>query len=546
MNPHEPQPDKRLAQGQSQAWRAIFATDHKSVGARFLWLALFCVVLGMALSLAMRIHLSREDAGLPGTGVPGQQYQAMMLVHGSLMVFFVLTAAPQCGFGYFLLPLQIGAREMAFPRLSGISLGMTLVSLGGIMISFASKPGTGMTVWLFSVTCFCAAMVVASLNICVTAIDCRAKGMTLPRLPVTVWAWLVTAILSLLIFSVLLASSVLLLADRFAETQFFHLRSAAVLARPFLWQRWFWFFAQAEVYVAMLPCFGIVTHVLAIYSRRKLWGERAAVLGLCGVGLFGFCIWGEHLFASGLDPYTPLVFSMLASSLGIPAVLLVFCWIRTLWGGKLRLDTAMLFALGFIALFLSGGISGIFMARRTSAGLGMNEELLAGHFHLVMGVAATFAILAALFFWFPKIFGRRLNETLGKIHFWATLAGVYALFLPMHWLGLLERENVLAGAGSLGHGLRMTVMVATAVTVSAQILFFWNLFWSLWRGESAGSKNPWRATTLEWFVDSPPPRENFGSGAPVVFRGAYEFGVALAGEDFVPQHLTPERVAKLQ
>jgi cytochrome c oxidase subunit 1 len=528
-------------------WSAIFATDHKSVGARFLWLALLCVALGMALSLAMRIQLSGQDAELlSGGGLPAQRYGAMLLVHGTLMVFFVLTAAPQCGFGYFLLPLQVGAREMAFPFLSGLSFWLALGSLAGILVSFASTRGTGMTVWLVSVACFCVAMILASLNICVTTIDSRAKGMTLTRLPVTVWAWFVTAILSLLIFSVLLASSTLLMADRFAGTQFFSLSSVTAAARPFLWQRWFWFFAQAEVYVAMLPCFGIVTHVLAIYSRRKLWGERAAVLGLCAVGLIGFCIWGEHMFASGLNPYTPLVFSMLASSLGVPALLLIVCWIRTLWGGKLRLDAAMLFALGFVALFLSGGISGILMARRPAAGTGANDALVTGHFHLVMGVAATFAILSALFFWFPKIFGRRLNETMGKIHFWVTLAGVYLLFMPMHWLGLLQRENALAGAGSLEHTLKITITVATTATISAQILFFWNFFWSLWHGKKSDTKNPWRATTLEWFVDSPPPRENFGGGVPMVFRGAYEFGARLAGEDFVPQHLTPERLSKLQ
>jgi cytochrome c oxidase subunit 1 len=295
----------------------------------------------------------------------------------------------------------------------------------------------------------------------------------------------------------------------------------------------------------MLPCFGVVTHILSIYSRKRLWSERAAVLALCAVGLFGFCIWGEHMFASGLDPYTPLVFSMLASSLGVPALLLVVCWFGTIWGGKVQLSTAMLFALGFVSLFLSGGLSGIFLARRDFSGAGPNDTFVTGHFHLVMGVAATFAILAALFFWFPKMFGRRLNETLGKIHFWVTFVGVYSLFMTMHWAGLLERGNA-AAAVDLQGVLRSVILFATIATVAAQVLFFCNFFWSLRRGEKTGSKNPWRATTLEWFVDSPPPSENFGGGEPVVFRGAYEFGLALAGEDFVPQHLTPERVEKLQ
>src|SRR5262249_30911991 len=237
----------------------------------------------------------------------------------------------------------------------------------------------------------CAAMILASLNIAVTVIELRAKGMTLPRLPITVWAWFVTAILSLLIFSVLVASSVLLLCDQLAGTQFFGLTTGTLITATGIWQRWFWFFAQAEVYVAMLPCFGIVTHLLATYSRKPLWSERIAVLALCAVGLFGFCIWGEHMFASGLNPYTPLVFSMLASSLGAPALLLVICWLGTLWNAKTRLTTAMLFALGFVSLFLSGGLSGIFLAKREFAGGSTGDAFVTGHFHLVMGVAATFA-----------------------------------------------------------------------------------------------------------------------------------------------------------
>jgi cytochrome c oxidase subunit I len=462
-----------------------------------------------------------------------------------LMVFFVLTAAPQCGFGYFVLPLQIGAHEMAFPRLSGISFWMTAASLIGISASILIARNSGPTLWLLSVMCFCGAMLIASLNFCVTVIGLRAKGMTLPRMPITVWAWFITAILSFLIFSLLLASGSLLVSDRLLGTHFFGVAFNAPAAIPGNWQRWFWFFAQAEVYVAMLPCFGIVTHLLSIYSRKPLWSERLAVLALCAVGLFGFCIWGEHMFASGLNPYTPLVFSVLASSLGAPALLLVICWFGTLWNGRIRLTSAMLFALGFVSLFLSGGLSGIFLSRREFAGGSTGDAFVTGHFHLVMGVAATFAILAALFFWFPKMFGRRMNETLGRLHFWLTFAGVYVLFMTMHWLGLLERST--PAFAPRGHEtLRTLITFATIATVSAQILFLCNFLWSLLRGESTGAKNPWRATTLEWSVASPPPSENFQGGVPVVFRGAYELGVPLAGEDFVPQHLAPDQLAKLR
>jgi len=523
----------------------IFSRDHKSVGLLYLWLALISVVLGMALSLVMRVQLGHQGASVAGSTGSSERYAAITLLHGSLMVFFVLTAAPQCGFGYFFVPLQIGAREMAFPRLSALSFWMTAASLVGITASVLVFAGSGPTVWLGSAMCFCAAMLAASLNLCVTVIDSRARGMTLPRLPITVWAWFVTAILSLLIFSILLAAGVLLFSDRMFNTHFFATAALAQASIASVWQRWFWFFAQAQVYVAMLPCFGVVTHLLSTYSRKPVWSERMAVLALCAVGLFGFCIWGEHMFASGLNPFLPLVFSMLASSLGAPALLLIACWFGTLLGAKARLTTAMLFALGFVSLFLSGGLSGIFLARREFAGGSTGDAFVTGHFHLVMGVAATFAILAGLFFWFPKMFGRRLNEALGKIHFWITFCGVYVLFMTMHWLGLLERTIAAPDAAQF-RGLRMVIAAATVATVSAQILFFVNFFWSLLRGDRAGAKNPWRATTLEWSVASPPPKENFRGGVPVVFRGAYELGVPVAGEDFVPQHLAPELLAKLR
>jgi cytochrome c oxidase subunit I len=542
MGSREHQPKNENAQPPRAFLHTLFSADHKSVGLRFLWLALFSVVLGMTLSLLMRLQLAHQAVAAPADP---DRYAAITLLHGSLMVFFVLTAAPQCGFGHFILPLQLGAREMAFPLLSGISFWMTASSLIGISASFLIAPNGGATLWLLSVMCFCGAMLVASLNSCVTVIGLRAKGMTLPRLPITVWAWFITAILSFLIFSLLLASGSLLISDRLWGTHFFGVAFKVPTAISSIWQRWFWFFAQAEVYVAMLPCFGIVTHLLSIYSRRPLWSERLAVLALCAVGLFGFCMWGEHMFASGLNPYTPLVFSLLASSLGAPALLLVICWFGTLWNGKIRFTTAMLFALGFVSLFLSGGLSGIFLARREFSGGSTGDAFVTGHFHLVMGVAATFAILAALFFWFPKMFGRCLNETLGKLHFWLTFSGVYVLFMTMHWLGLLERTTPAIAAR--GHDtLRTLITFATIATVSAQILFLCNFFWSLLRGESIGAKNPWRATTLEWSVASPPPSENFQGGVPVVFRGAYELGVPLAGEDFVPQHLAPDQLARLR
>ena len=540
--------------------RYVFSTNHKTIGLSYLWLALFSVFLGMAMSLLMRIHLVWPGVHLPflsSLGSSPDRFAALTTLHGSLMVFLVLTAAPQAGFGNYFLPLQIGAREMAFPALNLLAFWATVASFVGLTGAFLISPHSGITLWIVSVAIFCAASLLNALNFSVATIDLRAQGMTLPRLPLTVWAWFINAILGMLIFSILLAACVCLLSDRLLSTHFFPpfafltIQRAGVVANavPFLWQRLFWFFAQAEVYVAMLPCFGLVTHLVSTFSRKPVWKERLVVLALCGVGVFGFCVWGQHLFSSGMNPFSPLVFSLLASSLGLPATILLVSWLGTLWNARVQLNTAMLFVLGFISLFLSGGLSGIFLARRDLAGAAVSDDFVTGHFHLVMGVAATFAILGALFFWFPKLFGRRLNEPIGKIHFWLTFAGVYCVFMPMHWLGLVAHSRIssggaLASVAAAGSAIRIFITVAILLTVFAQGIFLINFLWSLFRGEKVPEYNPWRATTLEWSVSSPPPADNFGPSDPVVYRGAYEFSVPDVAEDFVPQHLAPEQVVK--
>jgi cytochrome c oxidase subunit I len=519
----------------------LFSVGHKQVGLRYLWLSLFSVVLGMVLSIAMRVQISHGSADQSG-----ERYVALTLLHGSLMVFFVLTTAPQFGFGYFFLPLQIGANDMAFPLLSGLSFWLTLASLFTMSASFFLPIHAGMQLWLFGVVLFSVAAILSSVNFCTTVTNCRTEGMSLTRLPLTVWAWYVTAVLSLLIFGILLAACALLLSDWYFATQFFAMHVTSTVSLAAIWQRWFWFFAQAEVYVAMLPCFGIVSHLVSTFSRRPVWAERWAVLALCAVGVFGFCIWGYHMFSSALNPYSPLVFSLLASSLGIPASVLLASWLGTIWNGEVRLTTAMLFAIGFISLFLSGGLSGLFLARHDVAAAAITDDFVTGHFHLVMGVAATFAILGALFFWFPKLYGRRLNETLGKIHFWITFAGVYCIFMPMHWLGLLDRarNGGLAIATQSPNGARSFITVAAVITISAQSIFICNFFGSLLRTQESHRRNPWHATTLEWFLPTPIPLDGFGSYPPPVYRSAYLYGGRVAGLDFLPQHVAPERLAK--
>jgi cytochrome c oxidase subunit 1 len=541
--------------------RHLFSTNHKTIGLEYLWLALFSVFLGMAMSLLMRIHLVWPSVHIPflsGLANTPERYASLTLLHGSLMVFFVLTAAPQAGFGNYFLPLQIGARETAFPTLNLLSFWATVASLFGITAAFLIVPSSGITLWILSVALFCAASLFNALNFSVTTIDLRARGMTLPRLPLTVWAWFINAILGMLIFSILLAACLCLLSDRLLGSHFFSFAGflaslpASIQSNslPVIWRRLFWFFAQAEVYVAMLPSFGIVTHLLSTFSRKPVWMERLVVLALCAVGLFGFCVWGQHMFASGMNPFSPLVFSLLASSLGLPATILLVSWLATLWNARMQLNTSMLFAIGFISLFLAGGLSGIFLARHDLASAAVSDEFVTGHFHLVMGVAATFGNLGALFFWFPKLFGRRLNESLGKLHFWLTFVGVYCIFMPMHWLGLVSHTSIYSGSriagitGMIGP-VRTFITAAILVTVFAQGLFLFNFLWSLFHGEKVVGSNPWRATTLEWSVSSPPPADNFGPNDPVVYRGAYELSLPEVVEDFVPQHLAPEQVAKI-
>jgi cytochrome c oxidase subunit 1 len=540
--------------------RFVLSVHHKVIGLQYLWLALTSVLVGIVLSTLLRTHTSWPDTAIPFLAAvenTPERYAAMRLLHGSLMVFFVLTAAPQLGFGNFLLPLQIGAEEMAFPTLNLLSFWMTVGSLAGMTASFFVHLASGINVWLASASVFSLAALLSALNFTTTTIEMRAKGMTLPRMPVTVWAWFINAILSMLIFSVLLAGSCAVLSDRLLGSNFFS--AASFLAQqpqnlvrqgsmPILWQRLFWYFAQAEVYVAILPCFGIVTHLVATFARKPVWKERLVVLALCGVGLVGFCVWGYHMFATGMNPYAPLVFAVLASSLGIPAAFLLASWVVTLWNGRVQLSVAMLFAIGFISLFMAGGLSGIFLARHDLGRAIVSQDFVIGHFHLVMGVAATFAILGALFFWFPKLFGCCMSEPLGKIHFWMTFAGIYTIFMPMHWLGLLSQSRVLPEAQRTAlawsrASIRTFVTVATIWTVAAQVIFVFNFARTLLRRHGAVENNPWRATTLEWSIASPAPEDSFGYARPIVYRSAYEFSGSTA-DDFVPQYLAPEPLAQ--
>src|SRR3989475_6344600 len=553
----------------------IFSLDHKVIGIQYYVLALFSVFLGMALSLLMRIHLVWPRAKMPFT--PGgqmtpEQYLALLPMHGSIMVFMVLTTAPQSGFGNFILPIQIGAEDMAFPVLNMLSFWVTFLSLvvlisaffvpGGAPISgWTGYPplsalgeiagpgqGAGQTLWVVGIAIFCAASLMGALNFITTVIDLRAKGMKLMRMPLTCWAWFVTAILGLLAFGVLLAACILLLLDRSAGTSFFIPGGLVVTDKiinhkggsPLLWQHLFWFFGHPEVYIAILPGMGVASHVLSTFSRKPVFGYRAMVYALCGIGFLGFCVWGHHMFVSGMSPYSAFAFSLLTMSIGVPSAIKTFNWLGTLWGGKIQFACAMLFAIGFVSLFVSGGVSGLFLAQPSIDLFFHDTYFVVAHFHLIMGVAAIFGIFAATYFWAPKMFGRHLSEGLGKIHFWFTFIGVYAIFMPMHWLGMLghprrySSTEVMTLSNAEFSSIHNFISIAAMITITAQLLFLFNFFWSLKKGKKAGI-NPWNATTLEWTVPSPPPHDNFAGHLPTVNHGPYEFSVPGAPKDFILQ-----------
>jgi len=580
----------------------IFSIDHKVIGIQYLLLALVSVFVGLTMSVLMRMNLTWPGTQWPvlGTlfpdGAPNgvmspEFYLSLVTMHGTIMVFFVLTTAPQGGFGNYFLPIQVGADDMAFPVLNMLSFWTTLAGLVVILaaIFFSGNSvvgptggwtgypplsaigdilnvpgqGMGMNLWIISIAIFCVASLLGALNFIVTLLNLRTRGMSLMRMPLTCWAWFTTAILALLSFPVLLAAGILLFLDRTAGTSFFvpgglsngsgieALRNYSG-GSPILWQHLFWFFGHPEVYIAILPGMGATSHILSTFARKPVFGYRAMVFAMFAIGLLGFFVWGHHMFLSGMSPYTGFAFSILTLSIGVPSAIKTFNWLGTLWGARIRFTTPMLFAIGFVSLFVAGGITGLVLGQ-TSLDLSMHDTyFVLAHFHLVMGVAAIFGMFAGMYFWFPKMFGRMMSERLGKIHFWPTMIGVYAIFVPMHAMGIVgmprrysQFHEVINGQDVMIYeflrttpGLVKMVTWAAILTAFAQLIFLYNFVYSLFRGERA-SDNPWEATTLEWVTPSPPPHDNFGGKVPVVYRGAYEYSVPGAPQDFVLQ-TTPD------
>ena len=579
-------PVQHHAPPQSFLRKHVFSVDHKVIGKQYYALALVAVLVGMVLSWLMRIHLVWPTAPIPGlqwlskAGAPGgvmtpEYYLSLLTMHGTLMVFFVLTNAPFAAFGNYFLPIQIGAEDMAFPRFNMMSFWTTFVAFCILVAAFfvpdgpplagwtsyaplsAVGPdagpgeGWGQTLWGLSIFVFCIASLLGSLNFIATTLDLRTKGMTLARMPLCTWAWFITSCISLLAFAVLLPACLLLILDRVAGTSFFVPGGLVISDRlqphsggsPLLWQHLFWFFGHPEVYIAILPSMGIVSHILVNSLRRPLLSYRVVIYCMMAIGFLSYMVWGHHMFVSGMNPFSSLMFSFPTLVITIPATILTLIWLGSLYGSRLRINTASLFALGFISMFVSGGVSGFFLAQPSIDIYLHATYFVVGHFHMVMGVASLFGVLAGTYFWFPKMTGRMLNETLGRIHFWFTFVGTYCIFMPFHYLGLAG--NVRRYSAFVDDYLvplipvHRFITIAALITGAAQLVFLYNLVHSRFRGAPA-PPNPWECTSLEWTMPSPPPFDNFGGKHPVVYHDPYQYGVKSSTGDFLMQD-SPEQ-----
>jgi cytochrome c oxidase subunit 1 len=570
----------------------LFTTHHRAIGIQYLLLSLVAVAVGTILSLVMRIHLVWPALALPFFGqgfgpVKPEDYLALVTMHGTLMVFFVLTTAPLSGFANLVLPEQIGARRMALPTLNAVAFWLTALALAVLLAAFlvpggapisgwtaypplsavaSAGPGQalGMDMWLASLAIFCVASWIGAVNLLATIVNERCEGMTLNRLPLTVWSWLVASLLVLVSFSVLLAALLLLFSDRHFGSSFFlpmgdlvggHVRSRGD-GSPLLWLHLFWFFGHPEVYIAVLPGMGIVSSLLANFSRRPVAGYPMMSATTVLIGALGLVVWGHHMFVSGMNPYAGTAFALTTMAIAVPSSAKVLSWLATLWGGGLRLTTPMLFAMGFVSLFVAGGLTGPILAQPALDAYLHNTYFVVAHFHLIMAMAGAFSIFAGVYYWFPLMTGRLMNERLGKLHFWLTLVGAYGTFFPMHFAGLAGEPRHYSQLAATTPGLEALLPLQRNITyfalvlAASQFLFLANLLWSALRGARAGD-NPWQATTMEW---APPPElsaeaDSSPNGYPAskaqrsAYRGPYDYGLRPDGADFTMQchpHAKPE------
>ncbi len=556
---------------QSFITKYIWSQDHKVIAIQYGGTAIAIGVVALVLSVLMRLQL-----GFPDTFafIDPTDYYQYVTMHGMIMVVYLLTALFLGGFGNYLIPLQIGARDMVFPFLNMLSYWFYLLSVIILAASFfvAGGPtGAGWTLYppqaitegtpgaeggillmLLSLAVFVVAFTMGGLNYVTTVLQARTHGMTLMRMPLSVWGIFVATILGLFAFPALFVSAVMMAFDHLLGTSFFmpamiSLGESVEHAggSPILFQHLFWFFGHPEVYIVALPAFGLVSDVLSTHARRNIFGYRMMVWAIVAIGGLSFIVWAHHMYVSGMNPYFGFFFAFTTLIIAVPTAIKVYNWVLTLWKGNIRMTVPMLFAMGFIFTFIHGGLTGLFLGNVTVDLPLSDTYFVVAHFHMVMGVSPVLVLFAAIYHWFPKISGRMFDEKLGKIHFWGTFLGTYAIYLPMHYIGALGVPRRYFALGTTdfipesAFELNAAITVAALIVAAIQVVFFINVFKSLWKGEKA-DPNPWEATSLEWHTPHTPPHHgNWGPNLPVVYRWAYEYATPGVKDDFVPQSVPP-------
>ncbi|BDC99796.1 cytochrome c oxidase subunit I [Persicobacter psychrovividus] len=563
----------------------IFSTDHKMIGKQFLVTGIFWALIGGGLSMIFRLQLGFPDMDLewirpilgkwitPQGKLDPEFYLALVTMHGTIMVFFVLTAGLSGTFSNYLIPLQIGARDMAsgfmnmlsywFFVASGLVMLLSLfIETGPASAGWWNYPplsalpqavsgsGLGMTMWLVAMALFIVSSLLGSINYITTVINLRTVGMTLTRMPLTIWAFFLTAIIGVLSFPVLLAAALLLIFDRGFGTAFYlseiYIGGEAlpqVGGSPILYQHLFWFLGHPEVYIVLLPALGITSEVISTNSRKPIFGYRAMIGSMLGITVLSFVVWAHHMFVSGMNPFLGTIFTLLTLIIAVPSAVKVFNYLATLWRGNIVFTPATLFSIGLVSLFISGGLTGIFLGNSAIDIQLHDTYFVVAHFHLVMGSASFFGLMAGVYHWFPKMFGRMIDPRLGYIHFWFTFLGVYLVFFPMHYIGIAgfprhyySFTNFQAFSGF--SDLNAFVSAAAIFTFFAQLVFLFNFFYSMYRGRRA-PQNPWNSTTLEWTTPVEPGHGNWPGEIPAVHRWPYDYSKPNAEadgfEDFIPQ-----------
>ena len=567
---------------QSFITKYIFSQDHKMVSKQFLITGIIWAIIGGLLSVLFRIQLGYPDQTFPiledilGRWAPGGRldtefYYALVTMHGTILVFFVLTAGLSGTFSNFLIPLQIGARDMAAPFLNMLSywffFSASVVMFSSLFIQTGPASGgwtiypplsalkdamdgskTGMDLWLISIALFIVSQLLAGLNYITTILNMRTKGMYMTRMPLTMWGLFFTAVLGVLTFPVLLSAVVLLLFDRHLGTSFY-LSDIVIQGKilpneggsPILFQHLFWFLGHPEVYIIALPAMGIASEVISTNSRKPIFGYMAMVGSFFAIASLSFLVWAHHMFVTGMNPFLGSFFVLFTLLIAVPSAIKVFNWLTTLWKGNIHFTPAMLFSIGFVSLFISGGLTGIWLGN-SALDLHLHDTyFVIAHFHLVMGVASMFGMFAGIYHWFPKMFGRMMNNTLAYIHFWITITGAYLIFWPMHYEGLAGMPRRYYDFSNwesfkMFQGLNEFISIVAMIVFATQFLFIFNFFYSIFKGRklTEKTKNPWHSTTLEWTTPVNPGHGNWSGEIPEVHRWAYDYG--KDGRDFIPQN----------